>query len=53
MLVILEDRTTIVCAEKERKRVSLLEQQSRALYESAIRDPLTGLYTLGHGGVCQ
>lgn len=52
LLIILEDRTTIVNAErdmisatKERERARLLEKQSLAIYESAIRDPLTGLYT--------
>ena len=52
LLIILEDRTAIVNAErdmlnvaKERERAQLLEKQSLALYESAIRDPLTGLYT--------
>jgi len=52
ILIILEDRTAIVTAEKEmvnaakeRERARLLEKQSLAIYESAIRDPLTGLYT--------
>lgn len=52
LLIILEDRTAIINAErdmsnaaKERERASLLEKQSLAIYESAIRDPLTGLYT--------
>ncbi|MBV5336762.1 MAG: GGDEF domain-containing protein, partial [Deltaproteobacteria bacterium] len=52
LLIILEDRTAIVNAEKEmleaakdREKSLELEQQSLALYESAIRDPLTGLYT--------
>jgi len=52
LLIILEDRTSIVNAEKdmsnaakERERARLLEKQSLAIYESAIRDPLTGLYT--------
>ncbi|MEI7432368.1 MAG: PAS domain-containing protein, partial [Betaproteobacteria bacterium] len=52
LLIILEDRTAIVNAEnemleagREREKAVALEQQSLALYESAIRDPLTGLYT--------
>jgi two-component system cell cycle response regulator len=52
LLLILEDRTAIVNAEKEmlevareREMALALEKQSLALYESAIRDPLTGLYT--------
>lgn len=50
--LILEDRTEIVKAEKdilnaakERELANMLQLESRALYESAIRDPLTGLYT--------
>lgn len=52
LLIILEDRTAIVNAEKEmldaakdREKVMALEKQSLAMYESAIRDPLTHLYT--------
>lgn len=45
ILVIVEDRTAIVRAEEDKERASLIEKQSRAIYESAIRDPLTGLYT--------
>lgn len=52
LLIILEDRTAIINAEREmlnaardRERAMELEKQSLALYESAIRDPLTGLYT--------
>jgi len=45
LLIILEDRTTIIDAEKEQERANLLEKQSQAIYESAIRDPLTGLFT--------
>ena len=52
LLIILEDRTAIVNAEREmieaardREKAKDLEMQSLALYESAIRDPLTGLYT--------
>lgn len=52
LLIILEDRTAIVNAEREmleatlkREKAIALEKQSLALYESAIRDPLTGLYT--------
>ena len=52
LLIILEDRTAIVNAEQEmldvardREKALELEKQSLALYERAIRDPLTGLYT--------
>ncbi len=45
LLIILEDRTKIIITEREKQEVSLLQEQSRAIYESAIRDPLTGLYT--------
>lgn len=52
ILIILEDRTAIVNAEKEmlgaardREKAVALEKQSLAMYEDAIRDPLTGLYT--------
>lgn len=52
LLVILEDRTAIVNAEREmleatldREKAMALEKQSLARYEEAIRDPLTGLYT--------
>ncbi|MFA7242650.1 MAG: GGDEF domain-containing protein [Sulfuricellaceae bacterium] len=52
LLIILEDRTAIINAEKDmlnaaldREKSIALEKQSLALYESAIRDPLTGLYT--------
>lgn len=45
MLIIVEDRTAIVQAEEDQARANMIEKQSRAIYESAIRDPLTGLYT--------
>ena len=52
ILIILEDRTAIVNAEREmldavrdREKAAALEKQSLAMYEDAIRDPLTGLYT--------
>ena len=52
LLIILEDRTAIVNAEREmldatldREKAMALEKQSLARYEEAIRDPLTGLYT--------
>lgn len=45
LLVIIEDRTSIIKAEEDKKKANLLEKQSKAVYESAIRDPLTGLYT--------
>ncbi len=45
ILIIVEDRTAIVKAEEDQERANMIEKQSRAIYESAIRDPLTGLYT--------
>ena len=45
ILIIIEDRSTFIESEKEQERANLLEKQSKAIYESAIRDPLTGLYT--------
>ena len=52
LLIILEDRTEIIKAERdiqhaaqEREQANKIQQQSQAIYESAIRDPLTGLYT--------
>jgi diguanylate cyclase (GGDEF)-like protein/PAS domain S-box-containing protein len=45
LLVIMEDRTKVVEAEKNSERADLVERQSRAIYETAIRDPLTGLFT--------
>ncbi len=44
-MVILQDETETVGAIKERERVKIIEQQSLALYQCAIQDPLTGLYT--------
>ncbi|MEN9378070.1 MAG: hypothetical protein RL710_3227, partial [Pseudomonadota bacterium] len=52
LLIILEDRTEIIKAERdiqhaaqEREQANKIQLQSQAIYESAIRDPLTGLYT--------
>jgi two-component system, cell cycle response regulator len=45
LLIIIEDRTSIIKAEQDKKKANLLEKQSKAVYESAIRDPLTGLFT--------
>ena len=45
ILIIIEDRSAFIESEKEQERANLLEKQSKAIYESAIRDPLTGLYT--------
>src|SRR5690606_5155639 len=45
VLIIIEDRSAFIESEKEQERANLLEKQSKAIYESAIRDPLTGLYT--------
>lgn len=52
LLIILEDRTAIVNAEMEmldaaleKEKATAMEKQSLAMYEDAIRDTLTGLYT--------
>ena len=45
ILVIVEDKSEVIKAEKAQEKAQLLEQQSIAMYESAIRDPLTGLYS--------
>ena len=45
LLLIIEDRTSIIKADQDKKKANLLEKQSKAVYESAIRDPLTGLFT--------
>lgn len=47
-LINIEDQTKIVQAERLKDEVNNLEQQNRAIYEAAIRDPLTGLYTRLH-----
>lgn len=44
-MLILQDDTESVKVANERKRIDELERQSRELYECAVRDPLTGLYT--------
>lgn len=44
-IILIEDATETVQAKKEMERVSALERQIQAVYETAIRDPLTGLYT--------
>jgi len=44
-ILLIEDTTESVQAKKEMERVSALERQIQAVYETAIRDPLTGLYT--------
>lgn len=45
LLIILEDRTAVVNAERDISRAAMEREASLALYESAIHDPLTGLYT--------
>ncbi|MBK7002620.1 MAG: GGDEF domain-containing protein [Rhodoferax sp.] len=45
LLIILEDQSAIVNADREMKKAAQEREQSLAVYESAIRDPLTGLYT--------
>lgn len=45
LLIILEDRTAIVNAEREMSLAAKDREASLSLYENAIHDPLTGLYT--------
>ncbi len=44
-MIIIKDDTESVTLQNEKKRINEIERHSKALYESAIRDPLTGLYT--------
>ncbi len=44
-MLILQDDTESIKIANDRKRINELERQSREMYECAIRDPLTGLYT--------
>lgn len=44
-VLMIEDATEIMKAKQEIERVTELERQAQAVYEAAIRDPLTGLYT--------
>ncbi len=44
-MVILEDNTDRVSAQEQVEKADLLGRQAQALYECAIRDPLSGLYT--------
>lgn len=44
-ILMIEDATEMMNAKREMERVSELERQIQAVYEAAIRDPLTGLYT--------
>jgi two-component system cell cycle response regulator len=44
-MVILEDNTESVTAQRQIEKADLLGKQAQALYECAIRDPLSGLYT--------
>lgn len=45
LLIILEDRTAVVNAERDISLAAKEREASLAVYESAIRDPLTGLFT--------
>jgi len=45
LLIILEDRTAVVNAERDISLAAKERETSLALYESAIHDPLTGLFT--------
>lgn len=44
-MVILEDNTASYLAQRQIEKADLLGKQAQALYECAIRDPLSGLYT--------
>ncbi|MBI5254889.1 MAG: sensor domain-containing diguanylate cyclase [Burkholderiales bacterium] len=44
-LVVLEDITASCLAERQIEKADLLGKQAQALYECAVRDPLSGLYT--------
>lgn len=44
-MVILEDNTAGVLSQQKIERADMLGKQAQALYECAIRDPLSGLYT--------
>ena len=44
-MIIIKDDTESINLKNEKKRIDEIEKYSKALYESAIRDPLTGLYT--------
>lgn len=44
-MVILEDVTANYLAQRQIERADMLGKQAQALYECAIRDPLSGLYT--------
>lgn len=44
-ILLIEDVTESVNVKKEMVRVNALEQQIQTVYETAIRDPLSGLYT--------
>lgn len=44
-ILMIEDATEMMSTKREMERVSELERQIQAVYEAAIRDPLTGLYT--------
>ena len=44
-MVILEDVTAGYLAQRQVERADILGKQAQALYECAIRDPLSGLYT--------
>jgi diguanylate cyclase (GGDEF)-like protein len=45
LLIILEDRTAVVNAKRDISLAAKERETSLALYESAIHDPLTGLFT--------
>ena len=44
-MVILEDITATYLAQRQIEKADMLGKQAQALYECAIRDPLSGLYT--------
>lgn len=44
-ILFVEDVSQAIQVQIEAERVNILEKQVQAVYETAIRDPLTGLYT--------
>lgn len=44
-ILLIEDASETIQTKKEMERVTELERQIQTVYEAAIRDPLTGLYT--------
>jgi len=45
ILIIIENKTAVVQASQRIENAKLIEEQSYAVYQRVIRDPLTGLFT--------